>query len=117
MQTICKSDPNASLSTAVNIDDNTANPSPREQCNHQVYVGDSEASSTDNNRPKSETDKKRFELWHRRFAHCNPEKLRYLYKVTDLKERIRILSSEKRSPCEVCKLSKLQNRIRKELSL
>jgi hypothetical protein len=39
-----------------------------------------------------------------------------LYKVTDLKEKIQILSSTKRSLYKVCKLSKLQNQICKELS-
>src|SRR5436189_5080309 len=44
------------------------------------------------------------------------EKLQYLHKVTGLKRRIQILPSAKRSPCEVCKLSKLWNQIHKELS-
>jgi Pol polyprotein, beta-barrel domain len=49
----------------------------KEHCNHRAYVGDSqsEASTTDNKRERPETIKKRFELWHRRFAHCDPEKL------------------------------------------
>ena len=104
--------------TTVNLNNNTVDSDPTEHCNHQAYVGDSESesSNTDNGKIKPETIKKRFELWHRRFAHCDPEKLRYLHKVTDLKERIRIPSSAKRGPCEVCKLSKLRNRIRKELS-
>ena len=90
----------------------------KEHCNHQAYVGDSqsETSDTDKKKETPETVKKRFELWHRRFAHCDPEKLRYLHKVTNLKERIRIPSSARRSPCEVCKLSKLRNQIRKSLS-
>src|SRR5436190_23536263 len=45
-----------------------------------------------------------------------PRKLWYLHKVTGLKRRIQIPSSAKRSPCEVCKLSKLRNQICKELS-
>jgi Reverse transcriptase (RNA-dependent DNA polymerase) len=114
-QTICKAD--TSLVEPVLLQD----PMPeeaKEHCNHRAYVGDSqsEASTTDNKRERPETIKKRFELWHRRFAHCDPEKLRYLHKVTGLKRRIRIPSSAKRNPCEVCKLSKLRNRIRKELS-
>ena len=68
----------------------------RERCNHQAYVGDSqsETPTTDNEKRETpKTVKKRFELWYRRFAHCDPEKLRYLHKVTDLKERIRIPSN------------------------
>src|SRR5436190_3866788 len=89
-----------------------------EYCNHQAYVGDSqsETSTTDEKREKPETISKQFKLWHRRFAHCDPEKLQYLHKVTGLKRRIQIPSSAKRSPCEVCKLSKLWNQICKELS-
>ena len=89
-----------------------------EHCNHQAYVGDSqsEASTTDEKRERPETIRKRFELWHKRFAHCDPEKLRYLHKVTSLKKRIQIPSSARRGPCEVCKLSKLRNQICKELS-
>ena len=91
----------------------------KEHCNHQAYVGDSQSKSpdTDKERERPETIKKRFELWHRRFAHCDPEKLRYLHKVTGLKKRIQILSSTRRSLCKVCKLSKLWNQIYKELSL
>ena len=95
------------------------NPSSIKHCNHQAYVGDSQSenlSSTDEKRESPETVRKRFELWHRRFAHCDPEKLRYLHKVTDLKQKIQIPSNANRKPCEVCKLSKLRNRIRKELS-
>jgi hypothetical protein len=104
--------------TTVNLNSNTVNPCSTKQYNYQVYIGNSqsETSGTDNSKTKSEADKKRFELWYRRFAYCNPEKLQYLYKVTDFKERIQILSSTKRSLYKVCKLSKLQNRICKKLS-
>jgi hypothetical protein len=102
----------------VNLGSDIVNPMPTEHCRHQAYLGDSqsESSSTNQKEETPEVAKKRFELWHRRFAHCDPEKLRYLHRVTDLKERIRIPSNTRRSPCEVCKLSKLRNRIRKELS-
>ena len=114
-QAICKTDP--SLVEPAKLPDPIPEAA-KEHCNHQAYIGDSqsEASTTDEKRERPETVKKRFELWHRRFAHCDPEKLRYLHKVTGLKKRIQIPSSAKRSPCEVCKLSKLRNRIRKELS-
>src|SRR5438045_6564001 len=81
-------------------------------------VGDSqsEASTTDEKRERPKTIRKRFKLWHKRFAHCDPEKLRYLHKVTSLKKRIQIPSRARRGLCEVCKLSKLWNQICKELS-
>ena len=122
-----ESQPSRSIQTICNTDPSpvkpTRQPDPtfvetREQYNYQAYIGDSQSedSTTDKKKEKPETIKKRFELWYRRFAYCNPEKLQYLYKVTDLKERIQILSSTKRSLYKVCKLSKLQNRICKELS-
>ena len=101
----------------VNLSSNIVNPSSTEHCNHQAYIRDSQSeTSTDRTRERPETIKKQFELWYRRFAYCNLEKLQYLHKVTGLKKRIQILSSTKKSLCEVCKLSKLQNQICKELS-
>jgi hypothetical protein len=104
--------------TIVNLNSNTVNPSSTKQYNYQVYIGNSqsETSGTDNSKTKSEADKKKFELWYRKFAYYNLEKLQYLYKVTDLKKKIQILSSTKRSLYKVCKLSKLQNQICKKLS-
>ena len=114
-QVICKTDPSPvePVKTLDQILEET-----NEHCNHQANVGDSqsEASTTDEKRERPETIRKRFELWHKRFAHCDPEKLRYLHKVTSLKKRIQIPSSARRGLCEVCKLSKLRNQIRKELS-
>ena len=101
----------------VNLSSDIVNPSSTEHCNHQAYIGDSQSeTSTDRTRERPKTIKKQFELWYRRFAYCDLEKLQYLHKVTGLKKRIQILSSAKRSLYKVCKLSKLQNQIRKELS-
>ena len=115
VQAICKADPSPVESTK--------SPDPileeaKEYCNHQAYIGNSqsEASTTDKKRERPETIKKQFELWHRRFAYCDLEKLQYLHKVTSLKKRIQILSNTKRNLYKIYKLSKLQNRICKELS-
>src|SRR5438045_9588625 len=97
---ICKTDPSPvePVKTLDPILEET-----NEHCNHQAYVGDSqsEASTTDAKRESPKTISKRFKLWHKRFAHCDPEKLRYLHKVTSLKKRIQILSSARRSRGEV----------------
>ena len=53
-------------------------------------------------------------LMHRRFNHLGPEKIRNLHKVTTLSKPIKI---PKQLPlCHVCSLSKMKNKIRKELS-
>jgi hypothetical protein len=51
---------------------------------------------------------------YRRFAHLGLEKLRNLHKVTTLKRKVQIL--KERDVCRICKLTKLRNRTRTELS-
>jgi len=73
-------------------------------------------SEEDNNqRPLSQKDKRQYELMHQRFVHCGPEKLRHLYKVSNIK-KIRIPNYAKRSLYETCKIAKLRKRIQKEQS-
>lgn len=53
-------------------------------------------------------------LWHRRFNHLGPDKIRNLHKVTTLGKPIKVPT--KREICEVCVLTKMTNRTPKELS-
>ena len=91
------------------------------RCIHQAFEAesDSSSSSSDNRpKPKKESEREireRYELMHRRFGHCGPEKLRKLHKVSNVR-KVRIPRHAWRSPCEVCKLAKLRNQISKQLS-
>ncbi|KAI0994557.1 hypothetical protein K3495_g13624 [Podosphaera aphanis] len=62
----------------------------------------------------NQSDVDRYLLWHRRFAHLGPEKIRNLRKVTTLREAIKI--PKLREICEICQLTKMTNRIPKELA-
>jgi hypothetical protein len=57
---------------------------------------------------------KRYQKYHRRLGHVGAEKLRNLHKVTKLEQRI-IIPNEI-PPCEVCRISKMKNRMNKTLS-
>jgi hypothetical protein len=57
---------------------------------------------------------KRYQKYHRRLGHVGAEKLRNLHKVTKLEQRI-IIPNEI-PPCEVCRISKIKNRMNKTLS-
>src|ERR1700712_6016356 len=84
--------------------DETAQPS--------VVDSHEEAQSSDDEATKK-SDKERYILFHRRFAHLGPEKLRNLHKVTNLKDKIKI--PKDRGVCDVCSLAKLHNKIPKTL--
>jgi hypothetical protein len=78
----------------------------------------SQEVETDNKNDNPElckNDKERYLLFHRRFSHCGPKKLRNLHKVTTLKKRI--IVPTKREICEVCALTKIKNKFPKQLSL
>ena len=62
----------------------------------------------------TETDKARYLKYHRRFACLGPKKIGSLHKVTTLKNRIKI--PRDLDLCEVCAITKLRNKIPKELS-
>ncbi|KAI0997159.1 hypothetical protein K3495_g11022 [Podosphaera aphanis] len=62
----------------------------------------------------SQSDIKRYILWHKRFAHLGSEILRNLHKVTTLHEAIKI--PKNREVCEVCQLTKITNRKSKILA-
>lgn len=61
-----------------------------------------------------QSEKERYMLWHRRFAHLGPEKLRNLHKVTTLREAIKI--PKHREICDVCQLTKMTNKFPNLLS-
>jgi hypothetical protein len=61
------------------------------------------------------SDKERYLKYHRRFAHLGPDKIRNLHKVTTLKKKIKVPLNL--DICEVCALTKLRNKIPKELSV
>jgi GAG-pre-integrase domain len=50
----------------------------------------------------------RYSLFHRRFGHLGPGKLKHLHECTTLEDRVVI--PEKRDICEVCKLTKIRNK-------
>ena len=60
------------------------------------------------------TDLDRYILWHKRFSHLGPDKLRNLHKVTTLREAIKVPKIGE--VCEVCQLTKMTNRIPNSLS-
>jgi len=55
-----------------------------------------------------------YELWHRRFAHMGPAKIRDLHKVTTLAKPIPTAANT--TVCEVCALTKMVNRRNHEVS-
>jgi len=63
----------------------------------------------------SQPSVKTYKLWHRRFAHLGPAKLRDLHKVTTLKKPIPIVHDQE-NVCEVCALTKFNNRKGHEIS-
>jgi hypothetical protein len=77
-----------------------------------LFESQEEAQSSDDEATKR-SDKERYTLFHRRFAHLGPDKLRNLHKVTTLKEKIKI--PQDRGICDVCSLAKLHNKIPKTL--
>ncbi|KAK6585469.1 hypothetical protein PZA11_002196 [Diplocarpon coronariae] len=85
-------------------------------CCHQSFPAADDEVSTDDGLPKlSEAESlSRYQLMHRRFAHLGPEKLRGLHKVSTLKRKIQV--PKDRPVCRICKLTKLRNRTRTELS-
>ena len=58
-------------------------------------------------------EKERYMLYHRRFAHLGLAKIAKLHEVTTLQEKIRV--PEVREICEVCALTKMRNKISKQL--
>ncbi len=113
----------ATMNTKCAIPDLTQEIDSKPICDHQAYRADNESDnsgSSDNSdlKPKRESEREireRYELMHRRFGHCGPEKLRKLHKVSNVR-KITIPRHAWRSPCEVCKLAKLRNRISKQLN-
>ena len=62
---------------------------------------------------KSDTDFDNYLLWHRRFTHFGPAKLRDLHKMTTLKKQIIIPA--KKEVCEVYKLTKMRKQINHQI--
>ena len=75
---------------------------------------DIEFSDHENQKEISTEEKERYNLWHRRFAHLGPGKLKSLHKVTTLDKAIRI--PKDMCPCQVCALMKMRNQTTKKLS-
>ena len=57
---------------------------------------------------RSQLQAKLYKLWHRRFAHLGPAKLRDLHKITTLEKPIPIVHNHD-DVCEVCALIKFNN--------
>src|SRR5205814_3214083 len=53
-------------------------------------------------------------LWHRQFSHLGPKKIRNLHKISTLSKPIKVPVN--RELCRVCALTKMKNKIPKELS-
>ena len=68
-----------------------------------------------NKHNKSDANFDNYLLWHRRFAHFGPAKLRDLHKVTTLKKQIIIPA--KKGVCEVCKFMKIKKQINHQVRL
>jgi hypothetical protein len=62
----------------------------------------------------SRAEQERYILWHRRFSHLGPKKIRNLHKISTLAKPIKVPTN--REPCKVCALTKMKNKIPKELS-
>jgi Pol polyprotein len=62
----------------------------------------------------SKSEQERYMLWHRRFSHLNPQKIRNLHKISTLAKPIKVPTNWE--PCKVCALMKMKNRIPKELT-
>ena len=59
------------------------------------------------------SEKERYMLYHRRFAHLGPAKIAKLHEVTTLQKEIRV--PERKEICEVCAMTKMRNSISKQL--
>lgn len=78
-------------------------------------VADEGTESENDDEPTTEKELKRYIKYHERFAHLGPSKLRDLHKVTTLKKKITI--PKEVDICDVCSLTKMKNRVRKQLSV
>jgi hypothetical protein len=89
-----------------------------QSCAHNAEDQSDAETSEGQSEPKVSKVKKSertlYKLWHRRLGHLGKEKIRKLHKVTTLKHQIKVPSQV--DECEVCKLTKMRNRITKELS-
>ena len=74
-------------------------------------AGSKEATTdqVDHSQPAKQKAAGDYQLWHRRFAHLGPEKIRNLHKVTTLERPIVIATSD-HEVCEVCALTKFRNK-------
>ncbi|CCE33421.1 related to retrotransposon HobS hobase [Claviceps purpurea 20.1] len=77
-------------------------------------VIDQPVETDQNTKADGESIRKRYFLYHRRFAHLGPEKISSLHRVTTLEKAIKIPVDK--DICEVCSLTKLTNRIPRTLS-
>ena len=55
-------------------------------------------------------------LYHRRFSHLGPQKLKTIHHVTNISRPIKVPSSLEERICEVCLLTKMRNKTSKELA-
>lgn len=61
-------------------------------------------------------EKERYMLYHRRFAHLGPQRLKNLHLVTNLTRPIQVPQSNDERICEICLLTKMRNRTSKTLA-
>jgi hypothetical protein len=85
-----------------------------EQVKHTALNANEPDDDLDCESSLSRDEKSRYELWHRRFAHLGPDKIRSLHRVTTLAEAVKVPSL--RDVCEVCALTKLRNKTSKVLA-
>jgi hypothetical protein len=72
------------------------------------------AEDSSNDEAIKKSDLERYLKYHQRFAHLSPDKIRNLHKVTTLKRRVKV--PRNLDVCDVCAITKMKNRIPKELS-
>lgn len=79
----------------------------------QVIKSKPDESHESDNEATTQKDRARYLRYHKRFAHLGPKKIANLHHVTTTK---RIKVPKDLSICEVCALTKLRNKIPKELA-
>ncbi|KAG9240498.1 hypothetical protein BJ878DRAFT_483803 [Calycina marina] len=64
----------------------------------------------------TESQRKIFDLYYRMFCHLGPKKIQQLHEVTDLEKTIKVSRPGDRKLCGICALTKMRDRINRELS-
>lgn len=78
-----------------------------------IMINPAYTSAGDNN--LTSTEKERYLLYHRYFAHLGSQKFKNPHLVTNLKRPIKIPNLREARLCEVCLLIKMRNKTSNEL--